>query len=148
MYRSFARSKTSGLTALVATMGLVLSACAEDPSSPSLSDDPIIIQAASAGSVIQVEPRRISIVCVVNQVCGFQVSVSAASPVTLDWGLDAGGILLAAGQSCPVASFFQGECTIDLLVDTSHPARYTGQLKIGDLDAGRYKTYRVTARVK
>ena len=148
MHRFLARSRTSGLTALVTMAGLMLGACTKEPSAPSTPDDPFVIQAASAGSLIKVDPRKINIVCTVNQFCGFQVSVSSSAPVTLDWGLDAGGILLASGQACPIANYFSGECTIDLLVDTSHPARYTGQLRIGNLDTGAYKTYRVSARVR
>ncbi|HKU62697.1 MAG TPA: hypothetical protein VJQ44_15865 [Gemmatimonadales bacterium] len=148
MYRFFTRPRTSRLTAVVAAVGVMLAGCSEESPVPSAPDDPIIIQAASAGSLISVDPRKVNIVCTVNEFCGFQVSVSSSAPVTLDWGLDAGGILLASGQSCPVASNFFGECTIDLVVDTSHPARYTGQLRIGNLDTDTYKIYRVSARVR
>ena len=47
-----------------------------------------------------------------------------------------------------LASYFFGECTIDLVVNTSHPARYSGRLKVGNLDTGSYEYYRVSARVR
>jgi hypothetical protein len=131
---------------LVAVLCGLLAGCAGDPSSPSTPDEPFVLQAASFGSTFTIEPRRINVACNVGQSCSLQVIVSSSRPVTLDWGLDAGGIILGT-SSCPVVTNFFGECTIDMLVDTSHPARYSGRLTIGDFDTGTYKTFRVTARV-
>jgi hypothetical protein len=134
---------------LVVVVAGLMAGCAGEPSSPSPSDDPFVVQAASFGSLFTIEPRRINIECSLNQPCGLQVTITSSRPVTLDWGMETLGVVFNGPQPCPIGTYFFGSCALDLLVpDTSQPGRFGGTLTVGDLDTGVSKTFRVTVRVR